>query len=249
MRRLLTLTTISLLTACTAHTNPVPSGATTADITEADLRQRLFLIAHDSMMGRETGSEWNYKAAEYVASEFRRMGLEPAGENGTYFQRVPFYIVRADPASRLSAGDRELRPFVDFLPVSFTAPPVVLNAAPVVFAGTASDSASLVAPDSVVGKVMVLNVAPGTSPRAVAAAASRYRGMLATLQVRLDQVGPETVARYRDGRPVPDSSRNPRAGATAFITPAALRLYSGATTMKPSWAAIFFVQRATASFR
>ena len=70
---------------------------------------------------------------------------------------------------------------------------------------------------------MVLYVTPGTSPRAVAAVANRYRGMLATLRVQLDQVGPETVARYRDGRPVPDTSRNPRANPTVFITAAAFR--------------------------
>src|SRR3954470_22075204 len=52
------------------------SSATTADITAADLQHRLFLIAHDSMMGRETGSEGDYKATEYIASEFKRLGLE-----------------------------------------------------------------------------------------------------------------------------------------------------------------------------
>src|SRR5436190_10446796 len=227
MRRVISFAAACFAIACTANVAPTPSAATTAEITEADLRQRLFLIAHDSMMGRETGRRWSSMAADYVASEFRRLGLEPAGDSGTYFQRVPFYIVRADPASRLgvqaSTGERDLRPFVDFLPVSFTAMPVSLSSSPVVFAGTVSDTATLVAPDSVVGKVMVLYVTPGTSPRAVAAVANRYRGMLATLRVQLDQVGPETVARYRDGRPVPDTSRNPRANPTVFITAAAFR--------------------------
>src|SRR6185436_2517438 len=237
LNRLRTLAAVSFTLSCTPNVAPTPSAATTAEITEADLRQRLFLIAHDSMMGRETGSRWNYMAADYVASEFRRLGLEPAGDSGTYFQRVPFYVLRADPASRLTAGDRDLRPFVDFLPLSLSAPPLTLNAAPVIFAGTAPDSASLIPPDSVVGKVMVLNVTPGTSPRAIAGFASRYRGMLATLQVRLDQMGPEVVARYRDGRPVADSSRNPRAGAVAFISQAALRtIFDGTDTPKPGTA-------------
>src|SRR5437879_13858125 len=55
-------------------------------ITAADLRQRLFLIADDSMMGRETGSLGAFKASAYVAAEFRRLGLEPAGDSGTYFR-------------------------------------------------------------------------------------------------------------------------------------------------------------------
>ena len=56
-----------------------PRGAaaprTTAAITAADLRTRLFLIADDSMGGREPGSTGNFKAAEYIASEFKRLGL------------------------------------------------------------------------------------------------------------------------------------------------------------------------------
>src|SRR5258706_16169622 len=46
-------------------------------ITSADLRQRLYLIADDSMMGRETGSEGAFTASAYVAAEFGRLGLEP----------------------------------------------------------------------------------------------------------------------------------------------------------------------------
>jgi hypothetical protein len=38
------------------------------------------------MQGRETGTIGNYKATSYIAAELARIGLEPAGENGTYFQ-------------------------------------------------------------------------------------------------------------------------------------------------------------------
>jgi hypothetical protein len=59
------------------------------------------------MMGRQPGEAGNYKAAEYVASEFRRLGLEPAGENGTYFQTVPFVLMapEANTYSRPAALD------------------------------------------------------------------------------------------------------------------------------------------------
>src|SRR5678816_3875356 len=46
------------------------------------------------MMGREAGTVWNAKATDYVASEFRKLGLQPAGENGTFFQVVPNVRVR-----------------------------------------------------------------------------------------------------------------------------------------------------------
>ena len=46
-------------------------------ITAADLERRLFALAHDSMMGRMPGTEGNAKASAWVASEFRRVGLQP----------------------------------------------------------------------------------------------------------------------------------------------------------------------------
>ncbi|MGH7617510.1 MAG: M28 family peptidase [Gemmatimonadaceae bacterium] len=72
--------------ACTRPASaPVPSAA----ISASDLRARLTAFAADSMMGREAGTIWNAKAAEYVASQFAKLGLRPAGENGTFFQVVP----------------------------------------------------------------------------------------------------------------------------------------------------------------
>src|SRR6185369_7490130 len=52
--------------------------STRSAISADDLRARLFLIAHDSMMGRQPGEAGNHKTAEYVAGEFKRLGLEPA---------------------------------------------------------------------------------------------------------------------------------------------------------------------------
>jgi hypothetical protein len=40
------------------------------------------------MMGREAGTIGNYKATAYIAAEVKRLGLEPAGDNGTYFQNI-----------------------------------------------------------------------------------------------------------------------------------------------------------------
>jgi len=57
-------------------------------ITARDLERRLTAFAHDSMMGREAGTVWNAKATDYVAAQFRALGLRPAGENGGFFQVV-----------------------------------------------------------------------------------------------------------------------------------------------------------------
>src|SRR6202050_3744903 len=48
-------------------------------------------LASDDLKGRDTGSEGHLKAARYVAGEFERSGLKPAGTAG-YFQPVKFDV-------------------------------------------------------------------------------------------------------------------------------------------------------------
>lgn len=58
------------------------------------IRAHMEFLASDLMEGREAGSRGYDIAAEYVASQFKQLGLKPAGENGTYFQRVPMLAYR-----------------------------------------------------------------------------------------------------------------------------------------------------------
>src|SRR3984957_15670952 len=119
---------------------------TTPDITTADLEYRLKIIADDSMMGRESGSKGDYMAADYVASEFKRLGLEPAGEGGTYFQTVPFWKAAIDPTSRLVVQGTVLEVPADLLPTNIGAPARTLDGVPVIYGGDATDSAHWIAP-------------------------------------------------------------------------------------------------------
>src|SRR5258707_14922902 len=48
-------------------------------------------LASDDLEGRNTGSEGHLKAARYIAGEFERSGLKPAGTSG-YFQTVKFDV-------------------------------------------------------------------------------------------------------------------------------------------------------------
>lgn len=48
-------------------------------------------LSSDSMEGRDTGSAAYGGAAKYVAERFRRAGLAPGGDDGTYFQQVPMH--------------------------------------------------------------------------------------------------------------------------------------------------------------
>jgi hypothetical protein len=60
---------------------------TAAAITSQDMARRIGLVAADSMMGRANPSPGLERTAAYVAAEFRRLGLLPGGDQGTYFQR------------------------------------------------------------------------------------------------------------------------------------------------------------------
>lgn len=71
--------------------------AAVGSITEADYRRRIMALADDSMGGRGTPSPGLEMAASYIASEFRRLGLRPGGDSGTFMQR--YRIERAAPDS------------------------------------------------------------------------------------------------------------------------------------------------------
>ncbi|MEM9573091.1 MAG: M28 family metallopeptidase [Pseudomonadota bacterium] len=66
---------------------PLPAD-TTAEITADDLRQRTKILADDAFEGRAPGAEIGEKTADWIAAEMERIGLSPAGENGTWFQTV-----------------------------------------------------------------------------------------------------------------------------------------------------------------
>src|ERR1041385_8863724 len=70
-----------------------------ASIVATDVQRRIGIIADDSMLGRATPSPQLDAVAAYVAGEFRRFGLKPGGDSGTYFQHYPLEVLRFDPDS------------------------------------------------------------------------------------------------------------------------------------------------------
>lgn len=99
MRHLLVVT---LLAGCasTLHSQTAaPLSRAAATITAPELQRRIGIIADDSMMGRNTPSPGLEKTAKYVADQFRRFGLKPAGENGTFFQRYVISQRRISPTT------------------------------------------------------------------------------------------------------------------------------------------------------
>jgi len=74
------------------------------------VRADIEFLASDGLEGRDTGSKGYQIAADYVASQFRAIGLEPAGEKGSWFSQVPFRRASFDkaPALTLNAGGQRI---------------------------------------------------------------------------------------------------------------------------------------------
>ncbi len=140
--------------------------ATVADITANDLRTRLYQFADDSMLGRRIGEASNFKGTAYVASEFKRLGLKPAGENGTWFQELPFGPLGFDSASsQLIVAGSPLASVSEWIPITpnraasigFTAN---LSNVATVFAGRWGDTSVALDPALFRGKVAVFLASP-----------------------------------------------------------------------------------------
>ena len=58
------------------------------------MRGHIEFLADDLLEGRGTGTRGHEIAAAYVASQFRSLGLQPAGENGSWYQWVPLRRAR-----------------------------------------------------------------------------------------------------------------------------------------------------------
>lgn len=165
-----------------------PAGATTAAITPADLRHRVGIFAHDSMMGRESGTIYNDKGTAYIAAELARMGLEPAGDGGTYFQHVP--LVRRSFASgtQLRVGDRSFVIGEDFVPRDQGPGMRQISGTPVVFGGVwSADTSRLLSSPAAAGRTVIIHV-PGGWIANRGLLTTRYRDAAGIVIATLDRV-------------------------------------------------------------
>ena len=121
---------------------------TTSEITANDLRTRLYQFADDSMVGRRIGEAGNVKGTDYIAREFARLGLKPGGDNGSWYQELPWGPLGYDKsASRFIAAGESLLGGTDWIPAVPVANAIGGRAAftnvPTVFAGRWNDSVAL----------------------------------------------------------------------------------------------------------
>src|SRR3989475_13076804 len=100
-------------------TNTVATAATRgADlITAAQLKDYLSFIASDEMEGRDTPSRGLDTTAKFIAMNLSRWGLTPAGDNGTFFQKIVLSRNIMDGAhSSIEINGRKFSFGDDFLP-------------------------------------------------------------------------------------------------------------------------------------
>src|ERR1700687_2070500 len=86
-------------------------------ITAAQMRAFLYFIASDEMEGRDTPSRGLDTTAKFIAMNLGRWGFKPAGDDGTYFQRIALRRDRADAAhTRVEFNAQTLTAGEDYLP-------------------------------------------------------------------------------------------------------------------------------------
>ncbi|RUO47700.1 peptidase M28 [Pseudidiomarina aquimaris] len=128
----------ALLAACGEQAPRAEAAVVTADANA--LQSHLEFLASDALEGRDTGSRGHEIAAQYIAAQFKALNLEPAGDDGTYYQRIAFRrstLVEGSAGMVVDTGDGlvELEYGEEFLtgPSSYTTESTVT--APVVFVG------------------------------------------------------------------------------------------------------------------
>jgi hypothetical protein len=181
-----------------ARLTPAP---TSPDITVRDLQTRLYQFADDSMQGRQVGRVGNEKGTDYIAAEVKRLGLRPAGDDGTYFQVLPYRLRKFTSHSRLTVNGNPLAWNTDFVAVPGSAAPRPLLDVPVIFGGTLDDTTTQISAAQAAGKLVVLLPAAGsrgagTEPTqrafgrgAGSAVPERFASAAAVATVDLDALG------------------------------------------------------------
>lgn len=87
---LLLLVSVVAVAACQPRDKATSPLDAAANISADNIRAHIEFLAHDLLEGRNTGERGYDIAAQYFATQCKLMGLEPAGDNDTYFQDVTF---------------------------------------------------------------------------------------------------------------------------------------------------------------
>jgi Zn-dependent M28 family amino/carboxypeptidase len=166
---------------------PVEAAAALDSIDAERIRAHVKFLADDLLEGRGTGTRGGDIAANYIAAQFQSYGLKPAGDDGTYLQKVDFTGVQTQPGSSFSLQPSQGAPLDlklgdDYVTNNQTQTDSVDVDAPVVFVGYGIEAPEYRWNDfkgvDVKGKVVlvIVNEPPSTDPKFFKAEAMTYYG-------------------------------------------------------------------------
>jgi Zn-dependent M28 family amino/carboxypeptidase len=161
--------------------------AAMASIDPERIRAHVKFLADDLLEGRGTGTRGGDIAARYIASQFELYGLKPAGDDGSYLQRVDFHGVQTLPATSASLLPSQGAPIAlnlgeDYVVGNQTQTEGIDVDAPVVFVGYGIEAPEYRWNDfkgvDVRGKVVlvIVNEPPSSDPKFFAGDALTYYG-------------------------------------------------------------------------
>lgn len=167
----------------------LPSAAFAAmeTIDPEHIRWHVRFLSHDLLEGRGTGQRGGDIAAEYIATQFAEYGLKPAGDNGSYLQKVPLVGITTLPETRFSlvpkqGATMDLKPLDDYVAYDQTQQPKSDVDAGIVFVGYGIEAPEYRWDDykgtDVRGKVllMLVNEPPSEDPNFFKGKALTYYG-------------------------------------------------------------------------
>ena len=120
----------------------LPGGAFVAleSINPEHIRWHVRFLSHDLLEGRGTGQRGGDLAAEYIATQFAEYGLKPAGDHGTYMQKVPLVGITTLPETQFTLVPKRgeamnLKPLDEYVAYDQTQQPESNVDADIVFVG------------------------------------------------------------------------------------------------------------------
>jgi Zn-dependent M28 family amino/carboxypeptidase len=166
---------------------PGPAFVALESITPEHIRWHVRYLSHDLLEGRGTGQRGGDIAAEYMATQFAEYGLKPAGDHGTYMQKVPLVGITTLPETQFSLVPKQgeamnLKPLDEYVAYDHTQQAQSDVDADIVFVGYGIDAPEYNWDDykgmDVRGKIllMLVNEPPSDDPKFFKGKALTYYG-------------------------------------------------------------------------
>jgi hypothetical protein len=214
MTKLLATLGLSLLTTLAPAQTEPSIQQISSRLTPNDLKADVSFLASDTLQGRATPSPGLEIAAEYIAAEFRRAGLEPAGDDG-YFQTALFNSVTPNVDGlefTLETAGNTVKAHKESMFPQQPAATDLTRAPMLKVAGGDTAAIDALTPEQVRGKVLVLDFPEGSNPFTV-------MRQLPALTARLQ---PALVVLLRPSGPPPNMTPRLRETTSAPVTPVLL---------------------------